>query len=110
VKLSVVEWQLLATASSPRWSPEQPIPDDRHVDGAQCTGFAIAENVSCCGAGLAVRRTMHRAIVAVWAAALAMVVAAGIEFHDGEVMSGAGILVVAAGLGALATFLRERFG
>jgi len=52
---------------------------------------------------------MRRAILAIWMAAVATLVAAGIELYDLRIPSGIGMLVVAAGLGALAFFLRDRY-
>jgi hypothetical protein len=39
-----------------------------------------------------------------------MLVSAGMEVYDGHVVSGAGVLVVAFGLGALAVLLTRRYG
>jgi hypothetical protein len=52
---------------------------------------------------------MNRAIGAVWGAAFVTLVASGIEFYDGEVMSGAIVLLVAVGLAALAYALTQRY-
>jgi len=53
---------------------------------------------------------MRRAILAVWVAAVVTLVAAGIDLYDLRIPSGVGMLVVAVGLGALAVFLRDRYG
>lgn len=62
------------------------------------------------GVSLAAPTLMRRAIIAVWMATGVTLVAAAIEFYDVRILSGAGMLVVSVGLGALAVFLRDRYG
>lgn len=53
---------------------------------------------------------MRRAIAALWMAAIITLVTAGMEFYDAEVLSGATMLLVAAGFGGLAGLLTRRYG